>query len=134
MAALTSNISNIGWDTDFTNVTSNLTVTALYSEIKDFLRVKENGNWVNISKVYKKISGVWVEQSVVNWNNLFNENIKYRLGIIDIDIDADLLDKLIDFEYIDNRDGSVTLTAWKGTLNGVPSTELVIPDDKRIIL
>lgn len=41
---------------------------------------------------------------------------------------------LQDFEYIKNNDGTVTLTAWKGTLNGEPSTELVIPDNDRIIL
>lgn len=46
----------------------------------------------------------------------------------------DLVLKLIDFEYEDNRDGTVTLTAWKQTLNGVASTEMVIPDDNRIIL
>lgn len=45
-----------------------------------------------------------------------------------------LYDSLIDFEYIKNNDGTVTLTAWKGTLNGEPSTELVIPDNARIIL
>jgi hypothetical protein len=43
-------------------------------------------------------------------------------------------DSLIDFEYIKNDDGTATLTAWKGTLNGEPSTELVIPDSNRIIL
>lgn len=43
-------------------------------------------------------------------------------------------DSLIDFEYTKNSDGTVTLTAWKGTLNGEPSTELVIPDSNRIIL
>lgn len=41
---------------------------------------------------------------------------------------------LIDFEYTDNGNGTYTLTAWKGTLNGVESTELIIPDDSRIIL
>lgn len=45
-----------------------------------------------------------------------------------------LYDSLIDFEYIKNSDGTVTLTAWKGTLNGSASTELIIPDSNRIIL
>lgn len=40
---------------------------------------------------------------------------------------------LIDFEYIDNGDGTFTLVSWKGTLNGVASTEMVIPNDTRII-
>ena len=43
-------------------------------------------------------------------------------------------DPLIDFEYTDNGDGTYTLTAWKGTKNGVPSTELVIPNMASIIL
>lgn len=51
-----------------------------------------------------------------------------------IPLEEDLVLKLIDFEYEDNRDGTVTLTAWKQTLNGVASTECVIPDDNRIIL
>lgn len=42
-------------------------------------------------------------------------------------------DLLIDFEYELNG-GKAILTAWKGTLNGEPSTELVIPDDERIVL
>lgn len=51
-----------------------------------------------------------------------------------IPLEEDLILKLIDFEYEDNRDGTVTLTAWKETLNGVANTEMVIPDDSRIIL
>ena len=43
-------------------------------------------------------------------------------------------DDLIDFEYTDNGDGTATLTGWKGTLNGVTSTIMSIPDDPSIIL
>ena len=41
---------------------------------------------------------------------------------------------LIDFEYVENDDGTYTITAWKGTLNGEPSTEMVIPNSPLIIL
>lgn len=41
-------------------------------------------------------------------------------------------DILIDFDYTANDDGTYTLTAWKETLNGEPSTELVVPDNSRI--
>jgi hypothetical protein len=41
---------------------------------------------------------------------------------------------LEDFNYTTNADGTFTLTGWKGTRFGVASTELVIPDDSRIIL
>lgn len=43
-------------------------------------------------------------------------------------------DALIDFEYTENNDGTYTITAWKGTLNGSPSTEMVIPDSNLIIV
>ena len=41
---------------------------------------------------------------------------------------------LIDFDYTDNGDGTYTLTGWKQTFNGEPSTELIIPDNAMIIL
>ena len=45
------------------------------------------------------------------------------------------LSKLLrDFEYIDNGNKTATITGWNETLDGVASTELIIPDDPRIIL
>lgn len=41
---------------------------------------------------------------------------------------------LVDFEYTTNDDGTYTITAWKETLNGEPSTEMVIPNNHRIIV
>ena len=42
---------------------------------------------------------------------------------------------LIDFEYnYDETNDTYTLTSWKETLNGVASTEMIVPDDHRIIL
>lgn len=35
---------------------------------------------------------------------------------------------LQDFEYTVNDDGTYTITAWKETLNGQPSTEMIVPD------
>ena len=40
--------------------------------------------------------------------------------------------QLIDFYYADNGDGTYTITDWKGTLNGVTSNELIIPNNERI--
>ena len=65
-----------GWSVDFSNVTSNITTTAMYVTIS-VLMVKENGVWVNIPRIYKKISGSWVEQAVDNWGNLFDSNAVY---------------------------------------------------------
>lgn len=41
---------------------------------------------------------------------------------------------LIDFYYTDNGNGTYTITDWKGTKDGVSSTELVIPNNNKIIL
>ena len=42
---------------------------------------------------------------------------------------------LIDFEYdYDEANDTYTLTDWKGTTNGVVGTEILIPNDERIII
>lgn len=46
------------------------------------LKLKENNTWINISKVYKKINGAWIEQDVSTWESLFNENVKYISKLI----------------------------------------------------
>ena len=45
------------------------------------------------------------------------------------------LDKMLqDFNYTDNNDGTYTLTGWKETYQGKPSTEMIIPDSPNIII
>lgn len=46
----------------------------------------------------------------------------------------DAAKSLIDFDYTDNQDGTYTITGWKQTLNGEPSTELIVPDNPSIIV
>ena len=46
----------------------------------------------------------------------------------------DVTKVLQDFTYKTNANGTYTLTGWKGTLNGVPSTECVVPDSELIIV
>ena len=41
---------------------------------------------------------------------------------------------LIDFNYIDNNNGTYTIASWKGTYNGVASTEIIVPNNNNIIL
>lgn len=43
-----------------------------------FIYIKEGGNWVEYSKVYKKVNGSWVEQSASTWSTLFNTSTNYR--------------------------------------------------------
>ena len=42
------------------------------------LSTKVNGSWVNVSKVYKKVSGIWVEQTDIE--NLFDAQTNYVKG------------------------------------------------------
>ena len=41
---------------------------------------------------------------------------------------------LQDFNYVDNGNGTYTITGWKGTKNGVVSTEVEVPDNSVIIV
>lgn len=45
-----------------------------------------------------------------------------------------LEDALVDFKYTINEDGTYTITAWKGTYNGVTSTEMIVPNSPLIII
>jgi hypothetical protein len=66
---------------------------------------------------------------------LYNEAGKTYTTTITVNIiEFDAATILIDFEYITNDDGTYTITAWKGTKNGVASTEMVVPDISNIIL
>jgi hypothetical protein len=58
----------------------------------------------------------------------FSETLEFNITPFDPEI------QLVDFEYTNNGDGTYTITDWKQTLNGEPSTELIIPDNSRIKL
>ena len=66
----------IGWSIDYTNVVSNMDTTAQYEPIS-ILLLKENGNWLNICKIFKKVSGSWVEQHNDNWTDIFSDSVKF---------------------------------------------------------
>lgn len=46
----------------------------------------------------------------------------------------ELSDLFVDFYYTDNGNGTYTITDWKGTLNGQPSTKIVVPNSRQIIV
>ena len=63
----------------------------------------------------------------------YNEHGNILTTEVPLDITKfDASTELVDFEYTTESDGTYTLTAWKGTLNGVSSTEIVIPDNNLI--
>lgn len=85
-----------------------------------------------MSMIFSTLKGLTIpEGNVIQISDTSGVVLWSRIFTDDTD---DIIYRLVDFEYTNNGDGTVTLTAWKGTLNGVASTELVIPDDSRIIL
>jgi hypothetical protein len=59
---------------------------------------------------------------VANVYNVYNDN------------NVNVTSLLQDFTYESNSNGTYTLTGWKGTLNGVTSTQCVIPNSNLIIV
>ena len=41
---------------------------------------------------------------------------------------------LVDFVYTNNGNETYTITDWKGTTNGTPGTEIIVPNNPKIIL
>ena len=85
----------------------------------------------NADKVFTTVNGV---QKIVDSIYQTINGIYIKIYPNRIPLPEDLVLSLVDFEYIDNGDGTVTITAWKHTLNGVDSTIMRVPDDSRIIL
>lgn len=74
---------------------------------------------------------------IITEDNIHNFIIRYAEGnnIFEAQIDLHLrCESLIDFDYTINDDGTCTLTAWKGTYRGEPSTRIVVPNSELIIM
>lgn len=99
--------------------------------ILDSINAMSGGTTVETSSFVPTNSGGTTYKSKFGDNNI---DLQRLLEMALTLPDDPFIEMLIDFEYTKNSDGTVTLTAWKGTLNGAPSTELVIPDSDRIIL
>lgn len=78
--------------------------------------------WVDSVPITGETSRLSYEQG----NNVIS--IIFNVNIIPMD------EALIDFEYTVNDNGTYTITAWRGTLNGEPSTEMVVPNSSLIYI
>lgn len=81
---------------------------------------------INNSKSLVGDSITWTHDET----NDYYYNTRYNIYIHKI---LPVEELLIDFEYVEEN-GMYNITKWKQTLNGVASTEMIIPDDPRIIL
>lgn len=65
-------------------------------------------------------------------NNVYIEYKEYdKIYTTSIEIECS---SLIDFDYIAEDDGTYTLTAWKKTRHGEPSTECILPNSELVNL
>ena len=60
----------------------------------------------------------------------YSDNITFTV----VELDPEIKNMLIDFQYDINRNNTYTLTDWYQTYNGNLSTELIIPDSPNIVL
>jgi len=71
------------------------------------------------------------EEFIITYTELGNT----FTAIVDLTVnDFNPATVLVDFNYTDNGDGTYSITSWKGTLNGVTSTEMVVPNNKYVIV
>ena len=96
--------------------------TAFYGGVNGVAR-KMNNIYVGVDGVARKVVKGYVGVNGV-------AKLCWSFGV--------LPDFLIDFNgyttTISDTEETYTITGWKGTLNGVPSTEIVVPDNENIIL
>lgn len=62
-------------------------------------------------------------------NNIIS-SVSFNVTVVEFDPTT----ALMDFNYADNGNGTYTLTSWKETHNDISSTELIVPDNNKIIV
>lgn len=98
----------------------------------EIIAVLENGNNV-------VVDGFTTDEYVTDptVNIYYTDELTGEIFTTSIEVEVTEFDSaliLVDFEYTANEDGTYTLTGWKQTLNGEPSTEMIIPDNNMIVL
>jgi hypothetical protein len=68
-------------------------------------------------------------------NIIMTDNgVLYQLYVKNDELCLSLISSLEDFIYTANADGTYTITGWKQTYLGKPSTLMVVPNDNNIII
>ena len=99
--------------------------------------VQENSTTMNTCLIS---NGMSLISSAITWTNdsankrYYNTSANIYIYPVANVYKAEETAMLQDFTYDDNNDGTYTLTGWKETHNGVASTEMIIPNNKKIIL
>lgn len=94
-----------------------------------------SGEEKTLSNSGKILFGWYLDQECTE-ENMFNLNKSIKSGkVITVYALWKTEEEIFrDFYYTKNNDGTYTITDWKGTYQGVSSTELIIPNFSKIIL
>lgn len=111
-----------------------------YPEKMEFVEGEDNGlDEIEVSAVYADGSKVAITDyeciaiSEAVYEIVYTEKGIKHTAIIEFTvIPFDPTVQLIDFYYTAESNGTYTITGWKGTLNGEPSTRLIVPDNELI--
>lgn len=88
--------------------------------------IDEEGNSTEISDyTYTR----YATDEIITINYIDSNGVEYVTTIEVTLTPFDPTVALMDFEYVANDDGTYTITDWKETSNGEPSTECIIPDN-----
>lgn len=69
------------WTYTISNLQTDHTVVVINASGAEYtIYIKNNGTWIQYSKIYKKVNGSWVEQSSSTWSTLFNTTTNYIHG------------------------------------------------------
>lgn len=88
------------------------------------------------SEVYNDLSGIDFEPKRatkdMKFITIIIDGIKFRYNISTEAFDPYIA--LIDFNFVDNKNGTYSIVSWRGTLNGEPSDIMIIPNNEAIII
>lgn len=95
------------------------------------ITVDENGNEVEITDyTYDKYVTTGSSTHEIRYTNNFGISFIAEIPITTRTLEV----ALADFTYTTNDDGTYTITGWKETLNGEPSTRMVVPNSELVIV
>ena len=104
--------------------------------ILDIVNSLSGGTTIENSSFIPSNSGSEIYREKLKDNNIDLQNLlNMALSLPNDEVFEDIFtDILKDFKYIIDSNGNAVIIDWKGTYNGNPSTEIIIPYADNIIL
>ena len=100
-----------------------MVITAVYPD--GDTEVIEDYNIFNVETSFNEVGEVEIS---IEARAFTTYNLTLTVTVVEFDPEV----VLVDFGYTTNGDGTYTITSWKETLNGEPSTEFIVPNNSLI--